>query len=247
MRLALVGYGRMGQMVDEVARARGHEIVARLDLEDNRNASGLRPDRLAGADVAIEFSEPEAAPANLEALASCRVDAVAGTTGWYEQLPAVCKAVEEAGTGLIYAPNFSLGVQALFQLVRQAAALFERLEDYDPYILEAHHRHKLDQPSGTARQLADLLLAELTRKRRWASLPGEEGADPTTLQVAAVRAGEIPGLHRVVFEGPDDSIELRHEARNRQGFARGAVAAAEWIHGRSGVFTLEDMLRERWS
>jgi 4-hydroxy-tetrahydrodipicolinate reductase len=247
VKIALVGYGRMGRAVEEVAAARGHEIVARLDVEDSP-AQGFSPGRLSGADVAIEFTVPEAAVANLRGLAAGGVDVVCGTTGWYESLGDVKQAVGEAGTGLIYAPNFSLGVQVLFRLAEVAGQLCDRLEEYDPYILETHHRHKLDHPSGTARKLADIVLEVVSRKVSWALGPGREGAvDPSVLQVSAIRAGENPGIHVLGLEGPDDRIELRHEVRGRAGFARGAVAAAEWIRGRKGVFTLNDMLAELWS
>ena len=247
MKIALVGYGRMGRAVEQAAQARGHEIVARLDVEGNREGRGLTVEWLAGAEVAIEFTVAEVVPANIAGLAACGVDAVVGTTGWYGQLDEARRAVEAAGTGLIYAPNFSLGVQCFFQLARLAGQLCDRLEDYDVYVLEAHHRHKRDHPSGTARKLASMLVEEVDCKQRWELGLVEGPVDPAVLQVTSIRAGEIPGVHSVGLEGPDDRIELRHEARGRSGFARGAVAAAEWIRGRKGVFTLEDMLAELWS
>jgi len=247
VKIALVGYGRMGRAVEQVAEARGHEIVARIDVDENRAGEGLTAERLAGAEVAVEFTVPEAAVTNIPGLADCGVDVVSGTTGWLDRLDEVRAAVEAAGTGLIYAANFSLGVQAFFLLAQLAGQLCDRLEDYDPYISETHHRHKLDHPSGTARRLAEILLQHVSRKTRWELGPGAGPVDPSVLQLAAVRAGENPGVHCVGLEGPDDRIELRHEARGRTGFARGAVAAAEWIHGRKGVFTLDEMLAETWS
>ncbi len=247
MKIALVGYGRMGRAVERAAEARGHEVVARIDLEDNREGRGITAKTLNGADVAIEFSVPEAAPANIVALAACGVDTVTGTTGWYDRLEEVRAAVASAGSGLIYAPNFSLGMQLFFRLVQLAGRLSDALEGYDAHILEAHHRHKKDHPSGTARRLAEILLAELSGKTRWELALPDGPIDPSVLQVTAVRAGEIAGTHTVGLEGPDDRIELRHEASGRAGFARGAVAAAEWIRGRSGLFTLDDMLAETWT
>lgn len=247
MKVALIGYGRMGRAVEQVAEARGHEVVARIDQDGNLEGRGITAEALNGAEVAIEFSVPEAAPANIGALAACGVDTVTGTTGWYDRLAEVRAAVEGAGSGLIYAPNFSLGMQLFFRLARLAARLSDRLEGYDAYLLEAHHRHKKDHPSGTARRLAEILLAELSGKERWELGPPEGAIDPSVLQVTAVRAGEIPGSHTVGLDGLDDRIELSHEARGRAGFARGAVAAAEWIRGRSGLFTLDDMLEETWT
>ncbi len=244
MKIALVGYGRMGRSVEEVAVERGHEIVARIDpLLDFKEVTS---EALAGAEVAIDFSVPGAAAANVGALAEAGVDAVVGTTGWQAALDEAAEAVRGAGTGLIHAPNFSLGVYLFLRLAERAGRLADALDDYDVHVWESHHRHKLDHPSGTAIRLADLLVDALERKSRWAEAPPDGSADPCVLYVASHRAGETAGTHVVGLEGPDDRIELRHEARNRQGFARGAVTAAEWVRGRVGVFTLDDMLAERF-
>lgn len=245
MRIALIGYGRMGHAVEEVAGSAGHEIVARLGSGDNRDGRGLTEERLGGAEVAIEFTEPESVTANIENAAALGIDLVVGTTGWYDQLDRMRHVIREAGTGLIYAPNFSLGTQVFFRLARLAGRLVDRLQDYDAFVLESHHRHKLDHPSGTARRLAEILLAEITTKARWEQAPGAGPAQPDALQVGSIRAGENPGMHVVGFDGPDDQIELRHQARGRSGFARGAVLAAEWIRGRRGLYTIDDMLAEK--
>ncbi|UCC84622.1 MAG: 4-hydroxy-tetrahydrodipicolinate reductase [Gemmatimonadota bacterium] len=247
MKIALIGYGRMGRAVEQAAASRGHEVVARIDVDGNPEGRGITAESLNGAEVAVEFTVPEAAPANIAALAAFGADTVSGTTGWYDRLEQVRAAVEGAGSGLIYAPNFSLGMQLFFRLARLAGRLSEGLDGYDAYVLEAHHRHKKDHPSGTARRLAEILLAELSGKERWELGPPDGPIDPAVLQVTAVRAGEIPGTHTVGLDGPDDRIELCHEARGRAGFARGALAAAEWIRGRSGIFTLDNMLAEKWT
>lgn len=241
LKLALVGYGRMGHAVEEIALEEGHEIVARLDEGDAIDATGL-----AGADVAVDFTLPEAAVDNVRTISGAGVDVVVGTTGWYDRLDEARAAVEEAGTAMIWAPNFSLGVQLFFRAARRLARLTDALEQYDIHVHEAHHRHKVDHPSGTARSLADILVEELTRKGSWEEGPPAGAPDPSTLWVTSTRAGEIPGTHVVGVEGPDDRLELRHEARGRTGFARGAVAAASWVRGRTGVFTLDDMLAERF-
>ena len=241
LRVALVGYGRMGHAVEAVALEAGHEVVARLDQGDP-----LDRDSLAGADVAIDFTLPEAAVPNVRAVSAAGVDMVVGTTGWYERLDEVEAAVREAGTGLIWAPNFSLGVQLVFRAARSLGRLVDALETYDVHVTETHHRHKVDHPSGTARRLADILVETLEEKARWAEGPPEAAPDRDVLWVTSVRAGEVPGTHVVGVEGPDDRIELRHEARGRTGFARGAVAAAGWIRGRAGVHTIDDMLDERF-
>ncbi|MFW6200119.1 MAG: 4-hydroxy-tetrahydrodipicolinate reductase [Gemmatimonadota bacterium] len=241
LRIALVGYGRMGREVEAVARESGHEIVARID-----DGSALDAERLAGADVAMEFTGPGAAVSNIRAIASAGVDAVVGTTGWYDRLDEVRTAVDDGRTGLIYAPNFSLGVQLFFRVVRRLGELVDTLDQYDTHVHETHHRHKMDHPSGTARRLAGILVDTVERKRDWVEGPQAPPSDPGRLEVTSSRVGEVPGTHVVEVEGPDDRIELRHEARGRRGFARGALEAASWIRGRPGVHTLDDMLRERF-
>lgn len=246
MRIALIGYGRMGQAVERVAAGAGHEVVCRLGAADNPEGRGIVPETVGHAEVAIEFTRPEAVTVNVERAATLGLDLVVGTTGWYAQLDRVRAIVESAGTGLIYAPNFSLGTQLFFRLVRRAARYVEALGGYDVYVLEAHHRYKRDHPSGTARRLAEILLDELSEKTRWQEAPGGDGPiEAGSLQVGALRAGENPGLHLVGLDGPDDEIVLRHQARSRTGFARGAVAAAEWIRGRPGVHGIDDMLAEK--
>ncbi len=245
MKLALVGYGRMGREVERLALEQGHEVVARLGKGDSLSGDALS-EALRGAQVAIEFSVPGAAADNLRALAEAGVDAVCGTTGWYDELASVRGAVEAAGTGLVYAPNFSLGVALFTRLVREAARRVDALEPYDVHLHEAHHRHKVDHPSGTARALADEVVRQMTRKAAWREGPPEGAPDPGTLWVSVSRAGEIPGTHVLGLEGPDDRIELRHEARSRAGFARGALEAARWIRGRRGVFSLEAFLDDRF-
>lgn len=246
MKIALVGYGRMGRTVEEVAEARGHEVVLRLDASDDLGLEVLRDESAPVVDVAIDFTVPDAVVESVRAVAGAGVDMVVGTTGWYDRLGQVREVVREAGTGLIWAPNFSLGVQAFFRMVRTAARLADGLPGWDAYLSEVHHRHKLDHPSGTARRLAEILLAELSEKRAWASGPGEGRIDPGILQVASVRAGENPGAHSVVLEGEHDRIELTHQARGREAFATGALEAAGWILGRRGVFTLDEMLDQRF-
>lgn len=244
MKIALLGYGRMGRAVEELALERGHEVVLRLD-----SAGEVGPDALEGesapvVDVAIDFTVPGAVVENVRAVAGAGVAMVVGTTGWHDHLDEVEEVVQEAGTGLVWAPNFSLGVQIFFRVIRKAARLADGVPDYDAYVSEIHHRHKLDHPSGTARRLAEILLAELSKKKEWAAVPGEGPIDPGVLQVTSVRAGENPGAHSVVFEGPHDRIELTHQARGREGFAAGALEAAAWILGRRGVFTVEEMLED---
>jgi 4-hydroxy-tetrahydrodipicolinate reductase len=241
MRLALLGYGRMGREVEEAAQQKGHEIVAVID-----DPAGATRGKLSDAQVAIDFSTPGAAVPNIRKVAAQKLDLVVGTTGWYDAMDEARTAVSGAGTGLVWAPNFSLGVQLFLRLAREAGRLVNALDEYDVFVHEVHHRHKLDHPSGTAVKLADILVAELDRKQRWAEGPPEGAPDPAVLWVSSSRAGEVPGTHLVGLEGPHDGVEVKHSARGRGGFAQGAVAAAEWIHGRKGFFSIDDMLSERF-
>lgn len=241
MKLALIGYGRMGHAVEAAAAERGHEVVARLDAGDAITAASL-----AGAHVAIDFTLPDSVVDNARRIAEAEVDLVIGTTGWYGRLDEVERAVRAAGIGCVWAPNFSLGVQLFFRLAREAGRLADALEEYDVHLYEAHHRHKVDHPSGTARRLADILVAALARKTAWREGPAAGAPDASVLWVTSARVGEVPGTHAIGLEGPSDSIELRHVARGRDGFARGAVAAAEWVQGRKGFFGIDEMLDERF-
>ena len=243
MKLVLLGTGRMGREVEAIALERGHTIAARLSGRDNPGGSGLVPEAIGDARMAIDFSVGAAVPANVRRAAALGMSVVVGTTGWEEHRAEVERAVREAGTGLLHAPNFSLGMLLFMRVVEEAARLANRLPEFDLHLAEAHHRHKVDHPGGTARRIAELLVDRLDRKEGWSTeLPPGAAHPPERLQVAVTRAGEIPGIHTVGIDGPDDRIELRHEARSRRGLASGAVRAAEWLEGRPGVHTLDDLL-----
>lgn len=241
MKLALIGYGKMGHAIEAAATPRGHEIVARLDAGDTIDRRSL-----SGAQVALDFTAPDAVEENARRVAAAGTDLVIGTTGWYDRMKSVEAAVRQAGMGALWSPNFSLGVQLFFRLAAEAGRLANALEEYDVHVHEAHHRHKLDHPSGTARKLADVLVEALARKQTWREGPPDGTPDPNVLWVSSARAGEIPGTHEVGLEGPADSILLRHTARGREGFAGGAVAAAEWVRGRKGFFSMDEMLADRF-
>lgn len=246
MEIALLGYGRMGRAVEKRAEAKGHRVVLRLTSEGAGGESSAGVDAaLARADVAVDFSVGGAVPDHVERAAAVGVPLVVGTTGWDDRMDEVRAVVDRAEIGLLHAPNFSLGAHLLFRLASVAGALAGAVGGYDVHVVETHHRHKRDHPSGTARHLADVLVRAVPEKERW-SAGVVDPPDPATLQVASVRVGEEPGVHVVGLDGADDRIELRHEARGRGGFARGAVEAAEWLVGRTGFFTLDDMLNERF-
>jgi 4-hydroxy-tetrahydrodipicolinate reductase len=227
MRIAIVGNGKMGQAVARLAQRRGHAIHAVISGAENVGGRALTPDRLAGADVAIEFTRPEAAPANLEHLIGAGIPTVTGTTGWVEQLPRIVALVAERNGALLHAANFSLGVHLFLRAARELARGFAGRPGFDAFILEEHHAAKLDAPSGTARELQ-------ARVRQ---------ADPERpYPITSVRIGEAPGTHIVAYDGAYERVTLAHAARNREGFAAGALAAAEWLPGHPGVHTVDDML-----
>ncbi|MCA9736382.1 MAG: 4-hydroxy-tetrahydrodipicolinate reductase [Gemmatimonadetes bacterium] len=242
MRIALIGYGRMGRMVESAAEARGHEIVARIDASEDGPAD--LADRLASqrAQAAIDFSVAQAVLVNVEACLRAGVPLVIGTTGWADRLPEAEERTRTAGGALLHGANFSIGATLFARLVREAGRLFDRFPDYDPYVLEYHHRMKTDAPSGTAASLARVLLDTMERKEHLQEGNPAGRIAEDALQVSSVRAGHAFGTHEVGFDGEVDRIVLVHEARSRRGFAEGAVFAAEWIQGRTGVFSFEDAL-----
>ncbi|MEO8189733.1 MAG: dihydrodipicolinate reductase C-terminal domain-containing protein [Acidobacteriota bacterium] len=227
MRVGLVGAGKMGLEAGAAAEARGHHVVWTLRSADNTAASGLTAERLAAADVVFEFTTPQAAVANLLRLGGAGARVVCGTTGWDRDLPRVSAAFTAGGGALVHAANFSVGVRHTFDLAARAARLFPPA-GYAAYLVEEHHAEKRDAPSGTARRIASLV----------------EDATGRPLTIASVRAGTIPGTHRLVFESPDDEVEIIHRVRGRGGFARGAVWAAERIAGRFGVYEFGELLAE---
>jgi 4-hydroxy-tetrahydrodipicolinate reductase len=227
MRVGLVGAGKMGREIQRMAESRGHHVVWSFGARENDHAAALTPERLGEADVVFEFTTPSAAVENLLRLAGGGARTVCGTTGWSSELTRIRAAFLAGAGALVYASNFSIGVRNFFLTAERAAALYGR-SGYAAYLVEEHHEEKRDAPSGTARTLAGIVERETGRR----------------LPVSSVRAGTIPGTHRLVFESAEDEVELIHRARGRAGFARGAVWAAERIAGRSGVFELGDLLAE---
>jgi len=229
MKIAIVGYGKMGKIIERIATERGHTIAARFDIDNNAGGEGLTAENLAGVDAAIEFSTPETALQNIRRLAGLRMPAVVGTTGWYEHLDEVRQMVETNNGALVWGANFSIGVNLFFKLVQDAAALFARYNQYDPFLIESHHKFKKDAPSGTA-----LVLARLMR----------ESYGDHTPEAVSLRAGHIPGTHEVGFDSEADTITLTHTARSREGFAAGAVLAAELIINKQGIYEFPELLFE---
>jgi 4-hydroxy-tetrahydrodipicolinate reductase len=224
-----MGYGKMGKLVESIAVRQGWEVGPKLDIQDNAGGCGITPASMEGVDVAVEFSQPEAVLANIEAAARARVHMVIGTTGWSDKRSRVEQIVRDSGIGLIYGANFSLGMNLFFEIVSHSARLIGMLPQYDAYMCEEHHRAKKDAPSGTALNLLDMMRPHLSNPN---------------LNIASIRAGSIPGTHVVGFDSEADTIILEHRARSRQGFAEGAVLAARWIAGKKGIYDFRQVFRE---
>jgi len=241
MKIALLGYGKMGREVEAAAIAAGHTIAATFDVGREATVEALRS---SGASVAIDFSQPGAVEANVRLCAKAALPIVIGTTAWEPAMPKVRRVVEEAGIGCVVGSNFSIGVNLFLQMVRDASARLNGA-GYDAYILEAHHRGKKDYPSGTALRLSEAVVAGMKPKTKVAwELPRGEAISPDTLLISSIRAGTITGTHTVGFESEDDSIELIHRAKSRRGFATGAIRAAEWIVGRKGFHRFEENIEQ---
>lgn len=230
MRIALYGYGKMGKAIEQVALARGHSVVLRVTADN----AGAPP---TGVDVAIEFSKPDQAIANMRNCLGHGVPVVVGTTGWYDHMTDVRALVEASKGALLWASNFSIGVNLFFRVNRMLAGLMDQRPEYAVHIDEIHHIHKLDAPSGTAITLARDIDLKTQRYSGWT-----QGVDKGAVLIKSERVGEVTGKHAVTWAGAHDRIIITHEAFDRSGFAQGAVVAAEWLLGRTGFFTMDDVL-----
>ncbi len=236
MKIAIIGYGKMGHMIETTALVRGHEVVSKIDLGDDHL---MAPEKLLKHDVAIEFTGPGTAFDNISRCLDAGLPVVSGTTGWTKRLDELKNRCEKEGLSLLYASNFSLGVNILFHLNRQLARIMNRHEQYDVDITEVHHSQKVDAPSGTALSLAEDILKEIERKLNYSmSTTGSKDE----LKIDAIREGEVPGIHEVHYNSEYDELTLRHSAKDRRGFAQGAVIAAEFLKNKQGFFTMEDLL-----
>jgi len=236
MKIAIIGYGKMGKAIEETALAHKHEVGLIIDLH---NISELSSTSLAENDVAVEFSTPSAAYENINTCFDAGIPVVCGTTGWNDYLPGVIKRCEEEKKSLVHASNFSLGVNLLFHINARLAGLMNRFGQYDVSIQEIHHTRKKDAPSGTAITLAEDIISSLDRKDKWTLSPESEARG---LEIKAIRADDIFGIHEVGYESDNDKISIRHAAKNRMGFASGVMLAAEFIHARKGFYTMQDVL-----
>jgi len=225
--LALLGYGKMGKTIAELAPQRGFEVRLVMDIDVNAQGRGITPENFQGIHVCIDFTTPDAVVENIRRVAGLGVNLVVGTTGWHNRLEEVRGIIESAGVGMVYAANFSIGVNLFYRLAKAAAEIFAPFAMYDPYLIEAHHKFKKDAPSGTALEIKRRIQSEFGTRE---------------VPVTSVRAGYIPGWHELGFDSEADTITLRHTARGRQGFAEGALHSARWVVGKKGLFSFADVL-----
>jgi 4-hydroxy-tetrahydrodipicolinate reductase len=236
MKIALIGYGKMGKAIEQIALKRGHEIVAVIDVD---NVSDLDSSAFKSAAAAIEFTTPATALNNYRKCFAANIPVISGTTGWLDRLPEIRAACENGKQTFFYASNFSLGVNIFFALNKYLAKIMNNFPDYNVKIEETHHVHKLDAPSGTAITLADDIIALNSSKLRW-NLEVEE--NKSDLAIHCIREGEVPGIHEIIYESPVDTVSIKHDAKSREGFALGAVLAAEFAVGKKGFLGMNDML-----
>ena len=235
MKIALIGYGKMGKTIEQIALQRGHQIVSIIDIN---NTADFDSEAFRSADVAIEFTTPATALGNYMRCFEANVPVVSGTTGWLSHLDEVKAKCEQEGKTFFYASNFSVGVNIFFALNRYLAKIMNGFPAYDVRMTEVHHIHKLDAPSGTAITLAEGILDNVERKERWTLETAEQ---PTDLPIHAIREGEVPGIHEIIYESEADTISIKHDAKSRAGFALGAVIAAVVTGGKKGFLGMNDL------
>jgi 4-hydroxy-tetrahydrodipicolinate reductase len=242
MNIAIIGYGKMGKEIEKAAKGKNINVIKIIDEAENYNGLALTKQALKNVDVCIDFTNPACVLQNIEAALNCGKDMVIGTTGWYDKIEDIKKIVIKNKTGLLYCPNFSLGVHLFYQIINTASHLFNRFDEYDIMVSEIHHKNKADSPSGTALAVGQLILQNVKRKKEILKETSTKQIKPQQLHVTSTRVGSVVGNHSVLFDSEADTIEITHNAKNRSGFALGALLAAEWIHGKKGVYTMKDVM-----
>lgn len=237
MKIALIGYGKMGRTIERIAQSRGHEIVCKIDIE---NPQDFESEAFGSADVAIEFTTPATAVDNYYKAFAQGVPVVSGSTGWTARMPEIKQLCDDGKATFFWTSNYSLGVNVFFALNKYLSALMDNFVNYTPSMKEIHHIHKLDHPSGTAITLAEGLIDKVTRIDAWTE---DENAPSSSLSIGHEREGEVPGTHIISWDSDVDTITIEHRAKSREGFALGAVVAAEWVKGRKGFLTMEQLMQ----
>ena len=255
MNIAIIGYGKMGKMIEKAAHEKGHGIAAIVDplLSGTASLTGTglyksieESKNLNNADAAIDFTVPQTALQNIRALAGLKIPAIVGTTGWYDKLDEIKKIIDESGSSMLWASNFSIGVNLFYRIAWYAAGLINSFPEYDIGGFESHHNKKLDSPSGTAKILVDGVLSRVGRKKQAVFETLNRAPAPDELHYPSLRLGAVPGTHSLFFDSAADTIEISHTARSREALASGAISAAEWLlkPGRQkGIYTIDDMLK----
>ncbi|NDC29225.1 MAG: 4-hydroxy-tetrahydrodipicolinate reductase [Crocinitomicaceae bacterium] len=238
MNIALIGYGKMGKAIEEIAISRGHSVVVKFNSQNPLESSQLRT-----TDVAIEFSQPDLALKHIKLCADGQIPIVVGTTAWEEHLPEIINHIDKREASLIYSSNFSIGVNLFFEMNKHLARLMNDKTDYVASITEIHHKQKIDAPSGTAVTLAKDLISNHPAYSSWKLTGQSENMDKTDLPISAIREENVPGTHLISYTSEIDTLTIEHQAHNRKGFALGAVIAAEFIHKKQGVYTMSDILK----
>jgi 4-hydroxy-tetrahydrodipicolinate reductase len=238
MNIALIGYGKMGKAIEEIAISRGHSVVVKFNSQNPLESSQLRT-----TDVAIEFSQPDLALKHIKLCADGQIPIVVGTTAWEEHLPEIINHIDKREASLIYSSNFSIGVNLLFEMNKHLARLMNDKTDYVASITEIHHTHKIDAPSGTAVTLAKDLISNHPAYSSWKLTGQSENMEKSVLPISAIREKNVPGTHLISYTSEIDTLTIEHQAHNRKGFALGAVIAAEFIHKKQGVYTMSDILK----
>ncbi|MCK4555803.1 MAG: 4-hydroxy-tetrahydrodipicolinate reductase, partial [Candidatus Aenigmarchaeota archaeon] len=245
-KIAIIGYGKMGCEIEKAAKDRNIAVQAIIDPAQEKRGkffTEISAESMKDVDVCIDFTAPAVVMENVKKIAEYKKNIVIGTTGWYDKIGEVREIAEKNNVGIIYAPNFSIGVNLFFRVIENASKLFNRFAEYDPFVYELHHNQKLDSPSGTGKKLGEIVLQNINRKSKAEYGMLDRKIEPGELHVASVRAGSIPGTHVVGFDSKADTIELKHTARGRAGFAVGAVSAAEWIADKKGFYSMDDMMK----
>lgn len=239
LNIALLGYGKMGKEIEQLAFLAGHQIILIIDNETDWDQKGKN---LAKADVAIDFSMPKTAVSNIKKCFAANVPIVVGTTGWYKDFDHISSLCEQKNQSLFYAANYSLGVNIFSAINKKLAEIMNRFPDYDVCLSETHHTQKLDAPSGTAISLAEGILDQIERKETWKLIEKNQDTEENVLSIKAYRIENVPGTHEITYESSVDEIKISHEAKSRKGFAKGALLAAEWLNNKKGVFSMNDFL-----
>ena len=244
MNISIIGYGKMGREIEKAAKAKNITVKSIVDIRDSNAAyREINKESMQDVDVCIDFTHPDSAVENIKTISKFKKNIVVGTTGWHQNIDEAREVVKKSGIGLIYASNFSVGVNVFFRILEEAARIIDNIEDYDVYGYELHHNKKVDSPSGTAKTIGEILIRNIKRKNKLLFEKIGRKIEPNELHFASIRAGFIPGTHVVGFDSSADTIELKHTARNREGFALGAIMAAQWINRKRGLYTIDDMMK----